>query len=76
MWLRGNNTLVSALGTAHLDLRLATPGLSFADRARQVFHKQSIFEPGEPQCVNACGFFATTSACADPQRDAETAAPN
>jgi hypothetical protein len=20
-------------------------------------HKQSIFEPGEPQCANACGFF-------------------
>jgi hypothetical protein len=22
-----------------------------------VVHKQSIFEPGEPQCANACGFF-------------------
>jgi hypothetical protein len=29
---------------------LCTPGLGR-------FHRQSIFEPGEPQCANACGFF-------------------
>jgi hypothetical protein len=42
LWLSGNNALVSALGTAHLDLRLAIRGLSFADRGwgRVFMHNQ------------------------------------
>jgi hypothetical protein len=32
--------------------------LALRTRAGEGFHTQSIFEPGEPQCVNACGFFA------------------
>jgi hypothetical protein len=75
VWPCGNNTFVPALGTAHLDLRLAMCGFSSLNRGWVGFHKQSIFEPGEPQCVNACGFFAVlpeatkaTGAGADPQR--------
>jgi hypothetical protein len=30
--------------------------LALSTGAGGTFHKQSIFEPGEPQCVNACGF--------------------
>jgi hypothetical protein len=43
-------------GTSHFHLRQALCVFSFADRGWAV-HKQSIFEPGEPQCANACGFF-------------------
>jgi hypothetical protein len=45
VWLRGNNPFVPALGTVHLDLRLAIRGLSFANRAGYIL-KPSIFEPG------------------------------
>jgi hypothetical protein len=56
LWLGGNNTVVSA--PKPLIFIYINPGvlLAFACRGGQV-HKQSIFEPGEPQCANACGFF-------------------
>ena len=32
-------------------------GFGSLNRDWEGFHKQSIFEPGQPQRVNACGFF-------------------
>src|SRR5205823_7274090 len=47
----------SCFGTAHSDLPRSQGGFSFPHRGWGRFHKQSIFEPGEPQRENACGFF-------------------
>jgi hypothetical protein len=51
----------SCFGTAHFDLPRSQRGLSFAHRGWVGFHTQSIFEPGEPQCENACGIFRQSS---------------
>jgi hypothetical protein len=48
--------LCFCFGTAHLDLRLAICGLSSLNPGLGRFCTQSIFEPGEPQRENACGF--------------------
>jgi hypothetical protein len=46
----------SCIGTAHFHLR--QPGTFLALRTGLgTFYKHSIFEPGEPRCANACGFF-------------------
>jgi hypothetical protein len=52
----------SCIGTALLDLRLAISGLSSANPGLGRLSQQSIFEPGEPQRVNACGFLTRSSA--------------
>jgi hypothetical protein len=57
VWLRSNNSFVPAVGTAHLDLRLTIRGLSSLNRGWVGFHKQSIFEPGQPQCAMPAAFF-------------------
>jgi hypothetical protein len=46
----------SCIGTAYLDLRLAKCGLSWADRGWVGFLRQTIFEPGEPQCAMPAAF--------------------
>jgi hypothetical protein len=48
----------SCIASAFSGLRRAKFGLSSANRGWVGFTTQSIFEPGEPQRVNACGFFA------------------
>jgi hypothetical protein len=57
VWLRSNKTFVPALGTAHFDLRLARCGLSSLNRGWVGFHKQTIFEPGQPQRAMPAAFF-------------------
>jgi hypothetical protein len=44
-------------GTANFNFTFGPACSCYACRGWARFHKQSIFEPGEPQCVNACGFF-------------------
>jgi hypothetical protein len=60
VWPPSNETFVPA--TELLISIYVRPGvsLSFRAGAGQV-HKQSIFEPGEPQCANACGFSMAVS---------------
>jgi hypothetical protein len=57
VWLRSNKTFVPALGTAYFDLRLARCGLSSLNRGWVGFHKQTIFEPGQPQRAMPAAFF-------------------
>ena len=56
VWRPSNRTLVPAHGTAHLALRLAISALCSSHRGWVGFTIQSIFEPGQPQRANACGF--------------------
>jgi hypothetical protein len=60
LWPPSNETFVPA--TELLISIYVRPGASLSLRAGagQV-HKQSIFEPGEPQCANACGFSMAVS---------------
>jgi hypothetical protein len=51
-----NEARISESEPRILDLRLAIYGFSFPHRGWVGILKHSIFEPGEPQCVNACGF--------------------
>jgi hypothetical protein len=72
LWPHSNNTFVSK--PELLISIYVRPGVSLSLRAGagQV-HKQSIFEPGEPQCANACGFF--NGGCAQQKQIETTPAP-
>jgi hypothetical protein len=60
VWLRGNKNFVPDSKPRNSIYVWRYVALASGTGAGEGFHIQSIFEPGEPQCVNACGFLLSS----------------
>jgi hypothetical protein len=70
LWHYCNNAFIPGSGTPISIYVRCIVFLNSPNRGWVGFYKQSIFEPGEPQCVNACGFLPIGSDRPSPKETA------